>query len=421
MLSLGLMSGTSMDGIDAAILETDGEQSLQEIAHFSLSYAEEFKILLKSVELSVRHHAGDLASAKNFFENAISLYLIQKLKLSEKAALEKKQALKNYLKTELTFDAVITHSTLLHAEAVEKLLEKAQLKATDIAVIGYHGQTFFHQPARKISIILGYAQQLADRTKIAVIADFRRKDIEAGGQGAPFAPLYHQALAARDHKIPGVVINCGGIANITLITSDDPLTLLGLDTGPGNGLIDAYVKEITQGQRSMDINGEYGQQGCVDESVLTMLYQRSVLQNHENYFAKPLPKSLDIGDMQLIPEIFTLEKADACRTLEAFTADSIVKSLETLVNSNSLKYCILAGGGWNNPVILNELKTRLHRVFGSLLEIKTAEEVGWSGQALEAQIFAYLAVRSLAAKYLSVPGTTGVCVPTTGGTLYRPI
>jgi anhydro-N-acetylmuramic acid kinase len=239
--------------------------------------------------------------------------------------------------------------------------------------------------------------------------------VAAGGQGAPFAPLYHQALAVRDHKLPVAVVNCGGIANITIIQDADESGLLAFDTGPGNGLIDRLIRQRTQGREGMDRDGHYGLQGKVCEKTLAALFAKSLMQEGKNYFELSPPKALDIGDMVLIPELETLSLEDACATLEVFTAESIVRSLK-LVNIPIPQHWILAGGGWHNPVILRELKSRL----GSGIQVMTADEAGWNSQAMEAQIFAYLAVRSLEKKPLSLPGTTRVPAPMTGGELYLP-
>ena len=221
MLSIGLMSGSSMDGIDAALLETDGTaQRLKELAYTSLDYQPEYKILLKAAEFAVRQYAGDLTLAKQNFIKALISFLNNHLALTQNEATTILAELVDYLQcgvATITLDKIIDHSTFLHAEIVLQLLRETGLSADQINVIGYHGQTLYHQPNRGISVIVGDGQKLADRLKINVVSDFRRKDIEAGGQGAPFAPIYHQALAIRDQKIPVAVVNCGGIANVSLI------------------------------------------------------------------------------------------------------------------------------------------------------------------------------------------------------------
>ncbi len=414
-LSLGLMSGTSMDGIDAALLETDGTaQNLKMLESIFLPYNSTFKILLKAAEYSVRKYSGNLKFAAAHFEQDVPIFLQQEFSLSADEIPEQLLQLRN-----LNLDDVIQHSTYLHGLAANQLLVKAGRQASDIHVVGYHGQTLYHQPRQKISVIVGNGQQLADNLKIKVVNDFRSRDISHGGEGAPFAPLYHFALAKRDNKIPSAIVNCGGIANITLISSENEQSLVAYDTGPGNGLIDRLVKQRTKGQQSMDKDGQYGAKGKISEQLIADLYASAIIKNNQNYFLLPPPKSLDIGDLQLIPQLADLSLEDACATLEAFTADAIVSSLD-LLDVNPPKRWILAGGGWYNPIILRELRTRLQKRLKTDPEIHTAEYCGWSSQAMEAQIFAYLAIRSLQNQPLSLPGTTGISEPLSGGTLYCP-
>lgn len=423
MLSIGLMSGTSMDGIDAALLKTDGSAHiLQELGHCSLSYSDEFKILLKAAEHAVRTHQGNLNHARTHYLQALNDYLVQALGLTE-AIQNKMHELAFYLQgasslENLTFDAVVLHSTLLHEKVVRKLLAKTGYQPHQIDVIGFHGQTLFHRPHQKISIVVGDGQYLADALDITVVNDFRRRDVAFGGQGAPFAPIYHQALAIRDNKIPVAVVNCGGISNITLINSAYELDLIGFDTGPGNGLIDRLVRQRTHGKENMDKDGRYGRKGKVDSFVLSALYEKSIVKEGKNYFSTKPPKSLDYGDMILIPELERLSLEDACATLEAFTADSIINSL-SLLELEIPTHWILAGGGWRNTIIRHEFDKRLHQKINQVT-IQTADEALWNSQALEAQIFAFLAVRSLQNKALSVPGTTWVSKPLSGGHAFIP-
>ena len=403
MLSIGLMSGTSMDGIDAALLETDGLGHIVEKGHLAYSYSREFQIALKAAEYSVRKHLGNVQQAAFHFEKDLNEYL--SLNMIKPFA-------------DLTLDGIVLESTQLHAKAVQQLLEKYPVSASEIDVIGYHGQTLYHQPQRQRSVIVGNGQALADLVHIPVVYQFRANDIAAGGQGAPFAPIYHWALAKRDHLIPCVVLNCGGIANATVITEDDPQQLLAFDTGPGNGLIDTLVRKKTQGTENRDTDGHYGLAGRVHHDLLEQLYEESMQGDKADFFKKAPPKSLDIADFKSPQALDNVSLADACRTLEAFTADSIIKSIIQL-NRPLPKRWILAGGGWHNPVILEEFKTRLHLLLPQA-EIHTADAIGWNGDALEAQIFAYLAVRHLQQLPFSFPGTTGVPRPLSGGVYCRP-
>jgi anhydro-N-acetylmuramic acid kinase len=419
MLSLGLMSGTSMDGIDAALIKTDGHTEVVELADTSLAYDDEFKILLKAAEIAVRKNKGDLMLAKQDYPEALISYLKNALAIPADLVMAKRESLAIYFHGQknqvITFDDVVQRSMELHALVVKQLLQQANYSAEQVAVIGYHGQTLFHYPSAKITIQVGDGKQLAELTGITVVNDFRSRDVAAGGQGAPFAPLYHQALAMRDNRLPTVVVNCGGIANITVISAEMD-ALVGFDTGPGNGLVDRYVQQYTQGREQMDVNGGYGKKGQVNVDMLALLYEKAVVTEQGNFFMLPPPKSLDIGDLQLIPELASLSLADACRTLEAFTADTIVKSIDQIEGFIPTQW-ILAGGGWHNPVIKQELQERIEKKLGRC-ELMTADAAGWNGQALEAQVFAYLAVRSLLDLPISLPGTTRVPVPLSGGVVH---
>jgi anhydro-N-acetylmuramic acid kinase len=366
--SIGLMSGTSMDGIDAALMETDGRQVINFKVGVSLSYDAEFKQLIREAELQVRAFKKNVASKE-----------------------------------------VIKKSTELHAEIVFALLKKVNLNPKDIDVIGYHGQSLYHNPAKKITIQVGDGQLLANLTGIKVINDFRKNDIANGGQGAPLAPLYHQALAAKLNMFPLAIVNCGGIANISLITGPGQLEVSGFDTGPGNVLIDRYIREKTSNKEFMDLDGKYGLLGKINQDILKKLSIQLA-----NYLAKPAPKSLDPGDFYLIEELNNFSINDACATLEAFTAKCIVESL----NSKLIpRKWVLAGGGWNNPVITKYLKHYLAEEIEDF-EMNIADEVGMSSVYMEAEIFAYLAVRSLYKLPISLPSVTGCKTPTLGGKLY---
>lgn len=419
--SIGTMSGTSMDGIDVALIKTDGYFLIEEISHHTLKYTDSFHFILKAAECCVQHRKGNLEAIHDIsIEQMLKDYGEKDLNLNgEKLLLEVKKALQ-YLSNEghsnPNFQTIVDISTQLHEKAIRELLKKIPNTISKIDLIGYHGQTLFHNPSQKITIQIGNPEQLVKNLNIPVITDFRMNDVLAGGQGAPFAPLYHQALMVRDNVYPGVVINCGGIANISVVRHLDPSTIMGFDTGPGNGLIDRFIKQKTQFKQLCDKDGQYGKQGEVNELVLKALYKDSVRVQDENYFSLPIPKSLDIHDLQLIPELNDLSIFDACRTLEAFTADTIVESLRQL-DPPRPQLLVLAGGGWYNPVIKQEFKTRVIEKLGIDIEVKTVAEMGWNNDALEAEIFAYLAVRSFLGEPISFPNITGVPKPLTGGRL----
>jgi anhydro-N-acetylmuramic acid kinase len=419
MLSIGLMSGTSMDGIDAALLKTDGKTAITELANVFMPYSHEMKILLKAIEYATRLTGGDLTLAETNFSTTLAEYLKTALALPETQIPTKLKELTTYFHHQqnqaISFAQIVQRSTELHALAVQHLLKKAKFSNHEIDVIGYHGQTLLHKPVNKITIQVGDGKLLAELTGITTVNDFRSRDIAAGGQGAPFAPLYHQALAVRDHKIPAAVINCGGIANISFINGENLLDVVGFDTGPGNGLIDRCVTQVTHGLEHMDYNGQYALQGKVQDEMMAALYQHAVIL--DNFFQRKPPKSLDIGDLFFLPELAALSLSDACRTLAAFTADSIVEALSQF-NKIIPKYIILAGGGWNNPVIRSELETRIKHKFTDHITIDTADEIGWNSQSMEAQVFAYLAVRSLLKLPISTPAITHVAEPLSGGIMH---
>ena len=421
-IAIGLMSGTSMDGIDAALIETDGQSHVQEMGHLSTSYTPYVRHLLKAAEAFVRQRSDTSHNPETpDFERTFQDFLQNALGLSEKESWDHMGEVKNHFGLQtLTLPDVIRLSTELHKEAVHQLLETHHLQPHQVDVIGYHGQTLYHNPAQRMSVQIGDGQYLSSSTRIKVVNNFRIKDIQAGGQGAPFAPLYHQALAVRDGKLPLAVVNCGGISNITIIRDAEPTSLVSYDPGPGNSLVDQFVTLRTNGQLSMDIDGQFGRKGQINQGVLEELRKTAVRQNNANYLAVLPPKSLDIGDLRLIPALDGLSAEDGCTTLEVFTADTIVRSLD-FVAPPYPKYWILAGGGWYNPVIKHALIELVRQRVGEDVIIEMADEAGWNNRALEAQIFAYLAVRHLNNLPTSYPATTGVSVPTVGGDLFFPV
>jgi len=424
MLSIGLMSGTSMDGIDAVLLETDGtEKLINYLTEISIHYNSHSQILFKSAEFAVRQMRGDLNQTRAHFPLLFRDYVSQLFTLDATGTQNKLDELTVWLHGAgqthrlITFDEIVQHSTLLHLHTIQSLLRKVDLSTHKIDVIGYHGQTLLHAPHEKISVIVGDGQRLADELGVVVVNDFRRADIEAGGQGAPFAPLYHQALAVNSKQSPLAVVNCGGIANVTFVSDADPLNLIAFDTGPGNALIDRFVQKHTKGVERMDTNGSYAMSGKVIPNILKILYEKSI---SKNYFSQLPPKSLDVNDLVLIPELETISIENACRTLAAFTADTIVKSISCAKILPPSRW-VLAGGGWHNEAIRFEFKKRLEEHLNVSPAIMSADEMGWKNQSLEAQIFAWLAVRSLKKLPLSVPNTTGVSHPMTGGKLNLPM
>ncbi len=353
LLALGLMSGTSLDGNDAALIETDGDGHVACGAALTVPYAAALRDRLR----------GALGGRGG-------------------SALE----------------AALTRA---HAAAVERLRAAAGPGAGRPDVIGFHGHTLLHQPRRGLSRRIGDGAQLARLTGIEVVDDFRRADLEAGGQGAPLAPVFHAAMSRRLPR-PLAVLNLGGVANVTWIGDEDEAALLAFDSGPGNALIDDWVRAHTGS--SLDRDGALAAAGHVDESALAALLD-------DPYFAHPPPKSLDRGDFDTDP-VAHLSAADGAATLAAFTARAAARAARHF--PAPVRRWVVTGGGRRNKTLMAMLRRTVPG------EVVPAEAVGWNGDALEAQAFAYLAVRSLKGLPLSYPGTTGVASAQTGGVRHPP-
>jgi anhydro-N-acetylmuramic acid kinase len=410
--SIGLMSGTSMDGIDAALIQTDGEYQIQSKAHLHFPYSSQARILFKILEFATQEARGDLILATQMLPEIFTDYLHHQLNFSSQQI--EALCLPEYLQYELndaekdiSFKRVVQLSTILHTKAVFALKKKSN--ATAIDCIGYHGQTVYHSPQNKKTVQLGFAEDLASSTQTTVVYDFRSQDIALGGQGAPLAPIYHQALAVRDQYIPVCVINCGGIANVTLILSSALNDLIGFDAGPGNCLLDSYLRYITQGLEQMDKDGLHAFSGTVHVPTLTSLIDT---QYH------PSLQALDTNHFILSENLKRLSCADACATLSQFTVECIVRSLQQ--QPQLPKHYVLCGGGASNPYIRQKLSEALKNKIHSDSFLQTANEVGWGNQAIEAELMAYLAVRNLKKLPISLPKTTGVPYPISGGQVAYP-
>lgn len=408
--AIGLMSGTSMDGIDAALIETDGESQVESLGSICLPYAYPFQLLLKAAEFFVHRKNGT-------FEESFIHFLRDKLNLTETRSIQNicERYLNQYDLTEFSLDATQHHSTFLHALAVNELLQKIKRDASHIDIIGYHGQTVLHQPQHQASIQLGKPELLAKWCKINVVSEFRQNDLRHGGQGAPLAPLYHRAMAMRDKLIPCIVVNCGGIANLTVIAGTGIEQVIAYDAGPGNCLLDNFVRLRSQGKYMMDVDGQFAQVGSVNHTLIELLYERSCQRAGENFYQLKAPKSLDVNDLCLIEEFNDISLEDGCATLTHFTVSCIIQSLGHL-KCEVPNAWILCGGGFSNPAILKELRLQLK---DRSAQIFHADELGWNSKALEAELFAYLAVRSLNELPLSLPSTTGVKSIVSGGKISK--
>ena len=359
--AIGLMSGTSLDGIDAALLTTDGETIAAIGPACTLPYPGSFRSRLRG--LLGREPADDGDDR-----------------------------------------AVIEELTDRHAEAVQALLAEAGLPAADIDVVGFHGQTVLHRPAERRTVQIGCGQRLADALNIPVVAGFRTADVAAGGQGAPLVPLYHAALARRLPR-PLAVLNIGGVANVTWIGADgaDP-PLLAFDTGPGNALLDDFM--AAHAGRPFDAGGTLAASGHIDGArVMAWLRQP--------WFRRPPPKSLDRDDFRFaLDAVAGMPLADAAATLTALTARSAALAL--LLLPEAPQRWLVCGGGRHNRLLM----TLLADSVGAPVE--AVEAAGWRGDFIEAEAFAFLAVRSHRGLPLTLSSTTGAPRPLTGGTLFTP-
>lgn len=409
--AIGLMTGSSMDGIDGALIETDGLFYSQHISGASIDYSSEFKILLRICEYAVQQEKGNLNfTSLNFKKHMLNF-------LSENNTSATLNKLENYLSSKVTFENIRKHLTILHSQIVDQLIEESGIESVDI--IGFHGQNLYHKPEDKITIQMSDGQFLADMTNTKVVTNFRAQDVSSGGQGAPLAPMYHRVLASMKNMFPIAFVNCGGISNISYIKGLEDNGFIGFDTGPGNVLIDKYIRHKTSDQEFMDLDGKYGINGAVNHDVIALLYSNSIKHNIGNFFTSLPPKSLDYSNFFLIEEILKMRIEDASATLEYFTADSILNSFD-FIDIKSLKSLVLCGGGWNNPVIKQFFIAGAAKKFPSTLNIITSDELGWKSKYIEAEIFGYLAVRSKLNLPTSLPNITGVRIPTVGGNLHNP-
>jgi anhydro-N-acetylmuramic acid kinase len=367
--AIGLMSGTSYDGVDVALVETDGEDigNLGPTGYRPYS-DQEREVLRRAMAAAV--------NLKNRTDRPKPLAEAEEL------------------------------VTDMHAEAVEAFLAANAMSASAVTVIGFHGQTVLHRPDRGVTVQLGNGPALAARLGIPVVYDLRGADVAAGGQGAPVVPVFHRAmmrLLKRAH--PVAVLNLGGVANLTFIDGEE--SLLAFDTGPGNALIDDFLQQRS-GQLHDD-GGRAAAAGQVDDAAVARVLAHP-------FFVRQPPKSLDRNAFRhWVAEEGRLagkSTEDGAATLTAITAAAVARAV-TLLPRVPASW-IAAGGGTRNPTLMRMLAERLKPA-----PIETAGAVGWSADALEAQAFAYLAVRSLKGLPLTFPATTGVPHPLTGGVLAR--
>jgi anhydro-N-acetylmuramic acid kinase len=369
MRILGFMSGTSLDAVDMAVIETDGES----ISAFGP--AGERKLSQATRTLVERATADARAWPWGAPEPA-------------------------------SFAPAARAVAQEHLRAARAFLAEHGASLTDLDLVGFHGQTVWHEPPGRSrpegrTVQLGEAGLLAQGLALPVAFDFRTADVAAGGQGAPLAPIYHAARArASGLEPPLAVLNLGGVGNVTLIGPDEQIAAF--DTGPANGMIDLWVQARTD--RRFDEGGALASAGTVHAPAL-----RAYLDHP--YFSAPGPKSLDRHDFGFEP-VAHLSLEDGAATLTAFAAEAVALALRQ--SALAPARLIVSGGGRLNPVLLEAIKRRVEA------EVVDADALGWRGDAIEAEAFAYLAARVLRGLPISFPGATGVPEPMTGGRIMEP-
>jgi anhydro-N-acetylmuramic acid kinase len=371
MLAIGLMSGTSMDGIDVALIDTNGEGAVQRLASAEFPYDAAFRRTL----------AGSLETAKTM-----------------KSRTERPSALSE----------VEREITDRHAAAVHAFVSQAGHQISDIGIVGFHGQTVLHRPDQGLTVQLGDGRRLASKIGIPVLFDMRANDMVHGGQGAPLVPAYHAALAAGLDPVfsggePVCFVNIGGISNITYVQSGK--APIAFDTGPGNALIDQWVER--HAGIPFDDGGRIAAEGSIVRAVVEAYLGKS-------FFGTKPPKSLDRNDFTL-DEASELELSDGARTLAHVSAKAIFACVAHLPRPPGL--WIVCGGGRKNQTIMSDLIELAEATQSRLL---AAEDCGFNGGSMEAEAWAYLAVRGLKGLPLTFPETTGVAKPVTGGILAHP-
>jgi len=359
--SIGLMSGTSCDGIDASIIKSDGENEVHFIGNQFLPYDEKIKLKIRSL----------------------------KEKINLIIDLEKNQLEINSLEKEITF---------LHAKIVNLVIEKYEIDKSKINIVAFHGHTIFHSFKQKKTKQIGDGKLLAQLNNLNVVNNFRENDINNGGQGAPLVPIFHKLLQIKlKLKIPLLFVNIGGISNLTYLGNDKKI--VSFDTGPGNFLMDKILQLKSKNKFQFDKDGTIAFTGSVDKNILDSYL-------NDPYYDSLPPKSLDVNDFNLSP-VRGLSLEDSVATLSELTSLTIVNALNFF--NTKPKKIILCGGGRKNKYIFERIKKL------SNISTNNIDEYKINGDFIESQAFAYLAIRSFLKKPISFPSTTGVERPTTGG------
>ena len=375
LTALGLMTGTSMDGVDLSIIKSDGYNEFHCI--FNKYYEFNKELRLKLINLRSKFKTkNDLLVLKN------------------------------------EIDDLEREFTLYNGQIVNNLSKD---KKKEIDLVGFHGQTIYHNSKEKISKQLGNGKLLSQITKKIIINNFRKNDIENGGQGAPLSPIFHELISKKifeSHKIkfPIIFLNIGGISNITIINFDyhnKKSQFYAYDIGPGNCLIDEWMKK--NNSKSFDLGGNISKSGNVDKLILNQIV--------DNFEIKSYDKSLDISEFDLsFAKGLSLEDGGA--TITKFTAYLIAKGIDKLSKLNNLlpKQIFVCGGGRKNIFLIDSISEFLSN---KNFKIDNIDDFNYDGDFIESQAFGYLAIRSFLGLPISFPNTTRCKKPLTGGTLIK--
>jgi len=367
--SLGLMSGTSMDGVDASVIRSDGENNYEPIFDKYFEYDE----VIYSDLLNLR---DKINSIKDLTANSYQII-----------ELEKK-------------------ITLFHSKISKEIIKNTGI---DVDLVGFHGQTIFHNAQEKISKQIGDGNLLSSLLKKDVVYNFRENDILNGGQGAPLAPIFHNLIVNQNQiEKPACVLNIGGIANISLVVSKNNEDLKSFDVGPGNCLLDEWVRRHTK--MKYDKNGESSKIGKTSEVILNQ-----AIDNFDN-ISNQKKLSFDIKDFDL-SFVKGLSYEDGLSTLVDFTAIITYQSILKLIKikKNEKLLIIVCGGGRKNLSLMESIRKRLPKD----ISLKIIDDYKIDGDFIESQAFAYLAIRSALKKEISYPNTTDVQKPSIGGVLVK--
>lgn len=358
--AIGLNSGTSRDGIDLALLETDGHSIVRPLARAEQPYtADQRELLAEACAVAITRKLPDHNDVTEAAERMV---------------------------------------TALHVDFVKAFLRDSGLEPETIDVIGFHGHTIAHRPEFNWSWQIGSGRIMADEMRITVVDDFRGADVKAGGQGAPLTPVYHRALAARLPK-PALILNLGGVANISWVGRDN--SLIAFDCGMANALIDDWM--LKHFGVAYDADGQKAREG----RVVKLIFEDMI---DNPWFDLPPPKSLE-REHFASARVDWMDPLDGVATLTAFSAAGVAMAMKHLPELPTDIWA--AGGGRHNATLLAMIEA------GTGIPVRNVDELGWNGDALEAEAFAYMAVRAMKYDPISFPGTTGVPDEMAGGVIHR--